>query len=517
MQSNTDPGDGRGWVEALRQQLRRETGAPVDLIETHISRLLLTDRFAFKFRKPVCLPFVDFRSIEARRHDCDEELRLNRRLAPSLYLDVVPVCGPAFAPRIGCSGPVIDYAVRMKRFAPGALLGERLAAGTLQATQIEALADRIAAFHAAAEVIPGGVDPDVPIDPAAASVRPVSKVLDQLDAAVGVRRIAPLRAWVQSRATALAATFVARARDGRVRDCHGDLHLDNAVVLEDDVTAFDCLEFDPSLRRIDVIGDVGFLSMDLKARGRPDLAHRFIDAWLARSGDYDGVAVLRFHEVYRALVRALVAQLRGDRATTRGPDYLGCAERLSAPDSLVPRLLITHGLSGSGKSTLARSLVDLTGAIRIRSDVERKRLFGLDPLASSASAAVDLYAPAATRQTFMRLADCARTALAAGYPVIVDAVFLLRAERDRFAALAAGAGVPFTILECHAPADCLRARITARASAATDPSEATLDVLDRQLERVEVPDAAEQSAVLSVDTAARVDAAGVAARWLAFT
>jgi len=503
-------------IDALRERLQAETGQPVSLVQTHISWVLLTDRLAYKLKKPVRLAFVDFSTLARRKHYCEEELRLNRRLAPSLYLGVVPVCGTVQAPRVDGAGEPIDYLVCMRRFAPGALLGERLAAGTLLPEHLEGLARRMAAFHAHAAI----ALPEAAGDSTGRVLGPVLAVLRQLRLHCGAARIAALESWFIVQARALGEVWSARRRDGHVRECHGDLHLSNAVMVDDQATAFDCIEFDPALRQIDVLSDIAFLTMDLKANGRPDLAFAFLDAYLQCSGDYPGVRVLRFYEAYRALVRALVDCLRPNvdepAARSREPDYLACAESIVAGAGSGPRLLITHGLSGSGKSTVARQLLQAAGTIRLRSDVERKRLFGFAALERSTGDA-QIYGPDATQRTFERLADCAQAALRAGYPVIIDAAFLRRAERDAFRALAAGLGVPFAILHCSASEAHLRERVTARGASGDDPSEADLDVLERQIRFAEPMSDEERALAIEVATDQPVDIAGLCERWLAST
>ena len=289
----------------------------------------------------------------------------------------------------------------MRRFAPGALLSEQLMGGSLQPEHLADLARRLAAFHQRAPIAPL-----VPIGDAAERVAgPVLDVLRQLRLHGGAARIDALKSWVVAQVEALRETWSARQRDGQVRECHGDLHLANAVLLDGEATAFDCIEFDPALRQTDVLGDVGFLTMDLKANGRDDLALRVLDTYLQCSGDYAGVPVLRFYEVYRALVRALVHGLRAGIGAAlpsdSGPDYLGCAERIARGGGSPPRLLITQGVSGSGKSTVAQQLLTVAGAIRLRSDVERKRLFGLAALERSTDRA-RVYGPEATLRTFDR-------------------------------------------------------------------------------------------------------------------
>jgi len=496
-------------IDALRLRLQHDTRQPVQLVETHISWVLLTDTLAYKVKKPVQLGFVDFSTIALRKHFCEEELRLNRRLAPSLYLRVVPICGSAEAPCIDGAGDAIDYALCMRRFAPGALLSERVAAGNLLPEQLESFARRLARFHEEAPIAP-------PTPGRAAGERvfaPVLDVLRELRPHLEGARVDALESWVATQADALRETLSARQADSRVRECHGDLHLGNVVLLDTEVTAFDCLEFDPALRWIDVMSDVAFLTMDLKANGRSDLAFRFLDAYLQCSGDYAGVQVLRFYEVYRALVRALVACLRARAASTE-PDYLACAERIVGEADHKGRLLITHGVSGSGKSSVALQLLAQAGAIRLRSDVERKRLFGMAALERSTDRE-QIYGSDATALTFERLAHCARGALEAGYPVIVDAAFLRLAQRASFHALAAELDVPFAILDCTASEACLRERVALRSASGNDASEADIDVLERQLRHREPLSAAERAFVIPACTDERVDARALCKRWFA--
>ncbi|MDM0116344.1 AAA family ATPase [Variovorax sp. J22R133] len=505
------PDADRTLVDALRLRLEADSGQPVRLVETHISWVLLTATRAYKLKKPVRLSFVDFTTLAARKHFCDEEVRLNRVLAPDLYLGVEPVCGSRDVPHIRGVGEPIDHVVCMKRFPDGALLGELLAAGQLAAAELDALARRLASFHANAPVADS-----LSLHGAPEQVgQSVMNALDQLDLHGNIARIAPLRCWVVQEAQRLHMAWLQRQRNGAVRECHGDLHLANVVRVDGEWLPFDRIEFDPALRWIDVMSDVAFLVMDLKAHGRADLAFRFLDVYLQHRGDHGGLTVLRFYEVYRALVRALVASLRkGPPAGCEAPmvpDYLACAEGL-VRSAGAPRLLITHGFSGSGKSTVAGQLLEVAGAIRIRSDVERKRLFGLGVLERSAARGLDIYTPEATRRTFARLCEVARIALQAGYPVILDAAFLRHAERVAFRALAASLRVPFAILDVRAQGPQLRHRLAARQA---DASEADLEVLERQLAFHEALDADELAVTIAVDTQERVDAEQLLARWLA--
>lgn len=508
-------------VVSLQRLLESSRGRPVRRVETHISWILLDGEHAWKIKKPVRFGFLDFSRLDLRHHYCEEELRLNRRLAPSLYLDVVPVRGSVAAPRLGDDGKgsVIEYALRMKQFAAGSLFSEQVAAGRLEPGSVDRLATRLAGFQAAAPAAAA----DSPFGNAEGIRRTTADVLQGIESQAQAQRAAGLREWCDARAASLAPCFEARKADGWVREGHGDLHLANLVVLDDDVTAFDCVEFDPAMRWIDLQCDIAFITMDLKAHGRRDLAFRFLDRWLESSGDHAGLAVLRYYEVYRALVRALVAGIRhaqGRRAgsaneaeSSRGPDYLRLAHGLA--EEADPRLLIAHGLSGSGKSFASAQLLEVAGAIRLRSDVERKRLFGLAALEASSGRAADIYGEQATRRTYASLRDRARVALQAGYPVIIDAAFLRATERDDFRALAQELGVPFAILHCRADPAVLRERVSARSERRDDASEADSVVLEAQLASHDALREGERALAIEIDTARPLDLASVARRWLA--
>jgi predicted kinase len=273
------------------------------------------------------------------------------------------------------------------------------------------------------------------------------------------------------------------------------LHLGNIALIGGKVTLFDCIEFNASMRWIDVMSDVAFLVMDLRDRKRPDLAARLLNAYLEQTGDYAGLAVLRFYVAYRALVRAKIAILRLAQTVGNGErqrlidEYRGyLALATAAAGQHVdaarerPSLIITHGVAGSGKTTRAQAVVDSIGAIRIRSDVERKRLAGRHALARTASATGEgLYTAERDRQTYERLAALARIVLAAGYTAIVDAAFLRRWQRDLLRDVAIGLKLPFRIADCSAPGPVLRDRVAKRHEHGRDASEATIDVLEYQL------------------------------------
>lgn len=500
----------RERVAALQASLTAADGMPATLIETHISWLLLGRSTAYKLKKPLRLPFLDGTTLAARRRFCQEELRLNRRLAPSLYLDVVEVCDNGQGVTFGGPGTVLDVAVHMRRFPDGALWRDMLVADTLAPHHVDAMAQTLAAFHRTAAVAPAGST----FGSAAAHAQVVQGLGETVESPA-------LRAWMAGQLQTLAPWWAARQREGHVRECHGDLHLGNVLQLEGQATAFDGIEFDPALRWIDVVDDIAFLAMDLLANHRRMLAFRFINGYLSASGDYDALPGLRFAMVCRALVRAQVttlAERQGVQAVGGGDAsaYLALAHALSnASDA---RLAITHGLPGSGKSFVSQGVLEAAGALCVRSDVERKRLFGLEARASSRGRVPGgIYDAATTHRTYARLQQVADTALRAGWPVIVDAAFLRQAERAAFAALAAAMGVPFYVLDCRAPLPLLRQRVQARQAGGADASEADLAVLETLAGADEALSASERAAAIVVDATAPVSPQAIAAQWLAAT
>ena len=490
----------------------------VELVETHISWVLLAGDYAYKFKKPLDLGFLDFRARARRLHYCAEEIRLNGRLAPELYLDVVGARKTPDGWRIGPLSDDAEPAVRMRRFPTEEQLDRRLHAGRLEAAALEAFALELAAFQRG---LPRAAPGDGYGDPAAVT-RPAlanfaalpGKQLDASTAALADE----LETWTWQRAATLADQFAARLAAGFVREGHGDLHLGNMLMLDGRVAAFDGIEFDPALRWIDIQSEVAFLLMDLESRGHAALGWRFYNAWLAALGDYDGLALLRWYLVYRHLVRAKIdgirlaqegledsaaRQLRGRVAA-----HLGCAQRHANPPT--PMLVLMHGLSGSGKSHLAARLAPCLPAAWVRSDVERKRLHGHDPLdAAPAGVGQGLYDADSSHRTYARLAEITRTALEAGVSLVVDAAFLETERREAFVSLALDHGAQPVVLACEAPPELLRERVTARRD---DPSDAGLAVLEAQLTRTSPIGPREAEFRVTVDTSEDIDTLALAAR-----
>ena len=485
----------------------------VRVLQTHISYVLLAGPFAYKIKKPVDLGFVDFSTLEKREFYCREELRLNRKLAPEIYLEVVALYGEPGEPRFENGAAPIEYAVKMRRFPQQAQLDRKLERGELDVRILDTAARTIAEFHGRAAVL----GPDAPYGGPEQIMAPVrgnfTQLLPLVEHADTRRALLALAAWFEDRYVRLRGEFLRRKSLGLIREVHGDLHLSNLIALDGKVVPFDCIEFDPALRSIDVMSDSGFLMMDLLVRRRDDLAYRYINAYLQTSGDYAGLKVLGFYLVYLSLVRAKVAAMRRAQvqdaaergsATRRCRDHLALALNLSR--GCTPMLVIAHGLSGSGKSWLIQRLAPVLRGIWLRSDVERKRLAGLAADSDSGSAVGSgLYSESRSRQTYQRLAELAESVIEAGYTVLVDAAFLKREQRRRFADLAVRCRVGFAVLHCHAGADCLRARVARRSAEGEDASEADIAVLEHQLVNAEAIDATEHAQVVRVDTESAPD------------
>ena len=404
-------------------------------IETHASHVFLAGEFAYKLKKPVAMGFLDFSTLERRRFFCAEELRLNRRLAPDIYQKVVPIAGTPAAPRVEGPGQALEWAVKMRRFPQEASLSRQ----QVTPDMVDRIADRIARFH---QTIPASGPEQAYGSPAAVLEPMLANFTALRQADLGVReacRLAIIEAWTQDWFSALSGLIERRRLGGRVRECHGDLHRGNIADDHGHLIIFDGIEFNPNLRWIDTINEVAFLVMDLAEGGEPALARRFLNRYLERVGDYDGVALLDLYQCYRATVRAKVTAIRLGQPGLDANEALHCRSELDRYLALAEeytrprpcRLVITHGRSGSGKTHLAGLLRERLDLIHVRSDIERKRLFGLDPETRvSVAAEIGIYAPEATARTYARLLELSRSILNGGFGVLVDATFLRRSQRD---------------------------------------------------------------------------------------
>ncbi|MBY0467174.1 MAG: AAA family ATPase [Burkholderiales bacterium] len=516
------------------------------LHETHGAWVLLGGTHAYKIKKPVKLPFMDFSTLALRRAACQAELTVNRRFEPlaphpALYIDVLPIVGTPESPQWGQPGTddpaAIEYAVRMRRFDDTLTLdhlcthphghssspshADMVATGpTLTARHLTAFAADLARIqrHAAVAAADGpyGQAADV-LSQALANVHALQT---QNLPTARQSELTWLANWTTQQHQRLAPLMVQRLKAGRVREGHGDLHLGNLALIDGAVQAFDAIEFNDQFRWTDVASDMAFTWMDLQHHGQPGLASVFLSTWLDASGDADATDLLPFYGAYRALVRAKVsgirlAQLAADAkgqaaqsntapltlqaaktCLTDLQPHLCMALQLAQPAA--PVLVIAHGLSGSGKTWASERWLasDVSGrAIRLRSDIERQRMSAA-PLQAGNTTQTNRYTPVARGGVYRHMAQRAAHLLQNGWRVLVDATFLHAAQRDAMAEVARQAGVPFFILACEAPADTLRDRILQRQQTGTDASEATLDVLAQQLAVVEPLTPAERAVCL---------------------
>jgi aminoglycoside phosphotransferase family enzyme/predicted kinase len=480
----------------------------VEVRQTHISAVFLAGKFAYKVKKPVDLGFLDFTTLNMRRHYCDEETRLNRRLAPGVYLGVVPVTRAG----VEGSGEVVEWAVKMVRLPDDASLRWHVRHGDVTTRQVEALAERIAAFHRTAEanertatfgrfeVVAGNARENFAQSRGQIGTTVSPAVFERL-ALLTEEALSRLRSLIES-----------RAARGVPCDTHGDLRLEHVYLLPDGLAIIDCVEFSERFRYADPVADAAFLVMDLLAEGRPDLARAFAEAYFASSGDAEGRTLLPFYIAYRAAVRGKVQGMKAvepevpaaERGTARKRSaafWLLTLGRLEEP-ARRPCLVLVGGLPGTGKSTLARGLAG-AGFEVVRSDVVRKEL-------AAGVSGDELYSPEWLERTY---AECLRRAeglLFQGRRVIVDATFREDRRRHQFLTAAKGLGVPGLLLVCEAPPEVVRGRLAARTG---DPSDADWTVYQKAAAGWEEASAAVRRSAHAIDTtdgeAARTTAEGV--------
>lgn len=477
---------------------------PIQLVQTHISYVLLTGDFVYKLKKPVNFGFLDFSTLEKRQHFAQEEVRLNQRGAAKLYLDVVPVAQSGEAFHLGSeaseTGEVVEYAVKMVQFPQETLLSERFDRGELTEADIEALAKRLAAFHAQSTTNDyirsfGTVDK-------------IRQAFDEnytqsegyIDRAQTQAQWDATKAYTDRFFVDRATVFADRRTADKIRECHGDIHLRNIACWDGEMLLFDCIEFNEPFRFVDTMYDVGFVCMDLDARGRSDWANLLLNTYLEQTGDYEGVQVLPLYLSRQAYVRAKVTSFLLDDPAI--PDDVKQASAKTAADyyqlaydytqATQGRVIVMAGLSGSGKSTTAKAIARQQGAIHLRSDAVRKQLAGI-PVEQRGSD--EMYTPEMTQKTYDRLLDLALLLAAQGQTVILDAKYDRVALRQAVIEQTQAAGIPLTIVACEAPMDVLRERVAARSG---DIADATVAVLEGQ--SFEAFTDSEQEFVKSVNT-----------------
>ena len=487
-------------INQLCQILAKQFNAEVEIIETHISTILLVDGFAFKIKKPVDFGFLDFTSLDKRRFFCEEELRLNRRLAPSYYLEVDHVTGTASEPELNGEGETIEYLVKMRRFEHDGQLDILLQQNRLNHQHIDELARIIADFHQSIEVasektLPGLVE---------SVEHAVRQNFEQVSAFVNLFKpkfnaiFEALLSWSHDNIEHLKPFIKNRLEQGFVRECHGDMHTGNIAWHEDKLVIFDGIEFNPDFRWIDVMSEMAFITMDLEFNARPDLSYRLINGYLELTGDYEGLKILRFYQVYRAMVRTKVNCLRLSQLDPQDPEYQNTLDTIYQYLTLAEKfthqsetfLMITQGVSGSGKSFASMQLLQAYHMIRIRSDVERKRLF---------PDKANRYLPQATETTYGHLHELAKHIIGFGYPVIIDATYLNQSYRLAAKTIAQQLKQAFYILSLTHDKSVLEKRIKQRHNNPNNPSEATVEVMHKQLQTLEALDDEEIADAIYID------------------
>jgi len=527
---------------------------PVQVIQTHISYVLLTGQFAYKVKKPVDFGFLDFSTLARRRHFCEEELRLNRRAAPDLYLAVLPVCQAGAAYHLGSQqGPVVEYVLKMRQFPQEGLLLNYFQRGELTEDLIIRLGVAVAQFHAQTHtddrILSYGTVAQikVAIDENYAATMPFINGL-QTEAHYQETRSFTDRFLAQR-----SAIFEQRRNDRKIRECHGDLHLRNICIWQDQIYLFDCIEFNEPFRFVDVIYDIAFTVMDLDARARPDLGNAFLNAYLEQTGDWLGMQVLPLYLCRQAYVRAKVMSLMllddgltdddrqhaeqeaahyyhlawcyaqypteppdltsasaigpdesatktieaGKRNHPSGIDPIHLASLQPGPPQNIGQLIMMAGLSGSGKSTVARIIARRLNAVHLRSDAIRKHLAGI---AVTDRGSDELYTPEMSVKTYDRLQDLGFTLVQQGFSVILDAKYDRHERRLSVLAKAQQMGIPFRILHCQANTSTLKTRLQQRQN---DVSDATVNVLASQT--FDPFDPNEQPYVLNLDTTSAIE------------
>ncbi len=476
----------------------------ISVIETHISWVILTGPYAYKLKKSLDLGFLNYSSLPLRHQYCKQELRINRRTAADIYLDCVAISGPVEQPRLNDKGNVIEYAVKMHQFSQHALLSHLAEEHQLTTTIIDQLASRLVEFHQTIDRL----DQDSSLGTPSTIWQPITENFEQISERMADKStqlaLAPLLHWCRQQYQLLKPRLQERKQQGFIRECHGDLHLGNIAYIDQQVCMFDAIEFNPALSWIDVISELAFLCMDLEVRGFDQHSYRLLNRYLQLTGDYSGLQMLRFYQLYRAMVRAKVTAISLNQAHDRDEvlyakfsRYLELANAYTQAGK--PRLIITHGLSGSGKSYYSQQLATEFQLIHLSSDIERKRLFGLSPLAVSKEATRhNIYSQQASADTYQRLLDLALELLGLGFSVIVDATFLRQSSRQSFQKLAQSCDIPFVIMDLQADTSTLKQRILLRQQQADNPSEADVAILEQQLINCDPLSAEEQHFVSPV-------------------
>lgn len=472
----------------------------ITTIETHISIVFLTGRFAYKLKKPVDFGFLDFSTLSQRKKFCELEVQFNRRTAPDIYLGVCPIYLHDGQLSFSVSNPKdepIDYLVKMNQFDPNLVLGRYLKESELTPSQIQKLAQGIAHFHNQAESASDEVafgHPDDVIHPMLDNFPSLLQTFDHPETKYRLRQLAE---WTHYTQKQLYQTLVSRKQEGYIKSCHGDMHLDNITLLNGEPTLFDGIEFNDQFRWIDVMNDLAFLLIDLDHRQQLKMKRQIRSLYLNETGDYTGLKVLKFYQTYRAMVRSKITALRYHQLDPNSYEALDCWEtslqylkqaEQYAYDIPEPKIILMQGVAGSGKSYYARQLLTFVDGIIISSDIERKRLYGIDPLHRvSEDEKMALYSSEMNQKTYAKLYELTELIVKQGYSVIVDATFLKFQHREVFMELGEKLNASCKLVSIEPDIEIIRQNIETRIETNRDPSDADLTIMQRQASNIEPP------------------------------
>lgn len=482
----------------------------VELVQTHISYVFITGNYVYKVKKPVNFGFLDFTTLEKRKFYCEEELRLNRRLAPSIYLDVVPILqGSRGNLSLDGTGQVIEYAVRMKMLPLDKMLKILLSQNQADEKMMNAVAEKVARFHETAET--GGKIDQM------GSIQTIRHNTDEnfaqtekyMDVTIPAYQFHFIREYVKKFLDSNKDLLERRIAQHKIRDCHGDLHLEH-ICVADDIIIFDCIEFNERFRYGDVAAEVAFLTMDLDYNGYPRQAEDFVHAYLQYSEDADLKALLNFYRCYYAYVRGKVISFRLDQkevpeneraeinkiASKYFDQAYTYAARLEKP-----ALILTAGLIGSGKSYQAQRIAARLGADVIRTDILRKEMLRIQPSEKHhESFGQGIYAPDVSQKTYEKAIELAAEKIQQGRPVVIDASFKNRSDRSLAVSLSERLRVPFYIIECSCPDDVVKIRLEKRKQDKDNPSDGRWEILQEQKKQYEEIEEIPGSSCFKVDT-----------------
>lgn len=482
----------------------------VDLIQTHVSWLFLTDTHVFKIKKPVNFGFLDFSTLDLRHFYCNEELRLNRRLCPEIYEQVIALRQTISGASFVGDGAIIDYAVMMKRLPADRMLDRLVDRGNITLDEIKTIAFKISSFHSNA-MTSDHIDKFGSLEQIRYNWQENFQQTAQFNSTTLPQKISnTIRLFIDNFIESNSPLFESRVNNGFIRECDGDIHSGNICLADKSAYIFDCIEFNERFRHSDTTADIAFLLMDLDYHGRSDLADAALSAYIEASGDLDCANLITFYKIYRAFVRGKVESMQlldsgidlkaRDEAEKRAKRYFRLAQGYCLRVTLSPTLFITCGTMGCGKSSLCQQISFELGIATYNSDVIRKQMAGIKPEASvNVSYLNGLYSKDYSYMTYRQLEQLAEVELASGRSVLIDASFGTFAERNAFAALAASHQADFVILYLHCDNKEQRLRLNKRSATGGSVSDGRTELLDNQISSFEVPDKSE-NVIIKCDT-----------------